>query len=777
MRLKFVKGAFQFLKPVEGRVTGAVFVGEGSWELRPVNESERRVLALRTMERGLEVLGDRFDAVALVFTDATETEIRKAGAGGGTAPARAGTVWDDFRARQSKDLKINVQTRVLADLLPGHEPSSGLFLAGLAGKQLPAGILAVDPSGLDWLAPYGMLGGEDSAFWVTAESSRGFWYLARRKAEGISAPRPPDVAPEHYAVESRITENTRLAGTTTIRWKPRVPNVRVVPLHLFDKLRIQEASLAVGDSEAWTPIAFIQEKVDEDSDAAVVLPAPVEANSVARIRLRYEGRDVLHDTGDGSFAVGARESWYPNLGVFRDLCTFDLTYRTPKGKQVVSVGARVSSKTEGNEEVSEWKTAEPIRVAGFNYGKFRNLQKDDKDSHLRIEVFSYPGTPDVVQEINLALKSNPVRPSGGNPSSVATENYWGTQAGMHDLTIDAKTFAEGALTDAVNSAHVYAAYFGPLTQKQLTVTQQAQWFFGQSWPSLIFLPYLAALDGTQRRELGLGGSGTTDFVDLVGPHEVAHQWWGHAVGWSSYRDTWLSEGFAEFSASLVMQQTLGPKRTADYWERARKRILDKPPGSIVSNDQAGPITLGTRLESSQTPFAYSTIVYSKGAFVLHMLRMLMWDPKGRPPDGPFIEMMRDYLTAYAGENASTQDFQRTVERHMTPSMDLSHDGRMDWFFRQWVYGMEIPRYVTKVDVQAAGKDEYRFTGTVAQEGVSEAFQGYLPLYMEFENGEVLRFALVRLRGGQSVPIDAKFQLPKKPKRVLANAFHDVLTRD
>src|SRR4029077_14041214 len=98
MRLKFAKGAFQFLKPVEGRVTGAVFVGEGSWELRPVNESERRVLALRTMDRGLEVLGDRFDAVALVFTDATEAEIRKAGTEGGTAPARRGGGVRVFRA-------------------------------------------------------------------------------------------------------------------------------------------------------------------------------------------------------------------------------------------------------------------------------------------------------------------------------------------------------------------------------------------------------------------------------------------------------------------------------------------------------------------------------------------------------------------------------------------------------------------------------------------------------------------------------------------------------
>ena len=139
----------------------------------------------------------------------------------------------------------------------------------------------------------------------------------------------------------------------------------------------------------------------------------------------------------------------------------------------------------------------------------------------------------------------------------------------------------------MNSARVFTAYFGPLAEKHVAITQQAQWSFGQSWPSLVFLPYLAALDGTQRRELGYG-VGTAEFLDLVGPHELAHQWWGHAVGDATYRDAWISEGFAEFSAALVMERTLPAKRLADYWEKSRDLILEKPPGILVSIDQAGP---------------------------------------------------------------------------------------------------------------------------------------------------------------------------------------------
>jgi hypothetical protein len=93
------------------------------------------------------------------------------------------------------------------------------------------------------------------------------------------------------------------------------------------------------------------------------------------------------------------------------------------------------------------------------------------------------------------------------------------------------------MTDGINTARVGTMYFGPLPDGAVSITQQTQAFFGQSWPTLVYLPYIAAFDLTVRHELGLQDTG--DFVDLVGPHEFAHQWWGHRVGWQSYRDQWL----------------------------------------------------------------------------------------------------------------------------------------------------------------------------------------------------------------------------------------------
>src|SRR5258707_809899 len=161
----------------------------------------------------------------------------------------------------------------------------------------------------------------------------------------------------------------------------------------------------------------------------------------------------------------------------------------------------------------------------------------------------------------------------------------------------------------------------------------------------------------------------SDFVDLVGPHEFAHQWWGHQVGWASYHDQWLSEGFAEFSAALVLHATKGAKAYDGFWEKRRKEIFERPARAILTNDAAGPITQGFRIATWQNWAAYSRIIYEKGAYVLHMLRMLMSDPAKPNHDEAFMAMMTDFAKTYAGKNPSTADFQRIVDTH--------HAGRQD----------------------------------------------------------------------------------------------------
>src|SRR4029079_7217975 len=71
--------------------------------------------------------------------------------------------------------------------------------------------------------------------------------------------------------------------------------------------------------------------------------------------------------------------------------------------------------------------------------------------------------------------------------------------------------------EAVNALNLFTAYFGAIPYKNLSVTQQPSGVFGQSWPSLIFMPYTSFLDSTTRHQLGLDeGAGLQKFFQEVG---------------------------------------------------------------------------------------------------------------------------------------------------------------------------------------------------------------------------------------------------------------------
>lgn len=753
-RFRFESGTFQFLRPVEGRAFGAVFAGQGTLELRPASEGERRYLSFVTGEKGLETFTESFSSLVLLFSDATAAEIEAQGTAAPALP-EADNLYQAFFKKQRRDWKSNLQIRLLADALRPAKPGGGVFLASFDGKKHPAALAAVDPQGLDWLLPG--VGSESSALVVLQSSETWLWYCSRAKSAnpGTNADLTGASArASHYTIETTIRKNGEIDATTTIRFEPLGEGLRVLPLHLLEKLRIREASFAPAEGDAWTAVPFVQEAEKEDSDPAVIFPSPLPRGQKVRVRLVYGGKEVLQNAGDGNFFVGARDSWYPNIGTFTSLASFDLSYRCPKAYEVVSVGTREEDRLDGDTRLFRFRQTRPIRVAGFNYGKFRKLERVDSDSGFTVSVYTNTGTPDFIRELNMMMENR--------------------EGGLTHVSMDTKGLADAAMADGINMARVGSVYFGALPEKRVAITQQTEAFFGQSWPSLIYLPFLAALDSTMRNELGFDMS-ATHFVDEVGPHEFAHQWWGHLVGWNNYRDTWLSEGFAEFSASLLIQ-IVDAKKFNPFWERARRAILEKPRGSLVTNDAAGPITLGWRLFTERSPAAYQALVYSKGAYILHMLRMAMRESGTPNPDAKFIDMMKDFVASYSDKNPSTSDFQAVVERHIVPTLNLMGDGTMDWFFRQWVDGTEIPRFESKLTVAKAG-EQYRIQGTVSQDGVSSDFRSLAHLYVEFPKGEVIRIGVVRLTGKTTLPVDASLRLPSQPKRVLLNAMHDTLYRD
>jgi len=778
-RFQLDSGTVSFLAPVGGHAVGAVFRGRGSYRLVPATEEERRELALQAGGGDkFETLADDFEEMVLWFGDDTAAEIERAGpVGSGAVDRDAAALLERARKRLRKDFRVNVALRQLAGQMnpgapSGSAPEPGLFLAVVAGKRLPPAIAAVDPRGVRALGFDGGFGGVETVFEVADERRGGIWYLSHLQGEVAAHAAHPSrrLADDlDYRIESRVTtsvaDNPELAGTTTIKLAPAVDGLRVLPIDILPTLRLESAEVSPADSDDWKPAALVQEAKDEDADAAVVLPAPAGKGAAFLLRLAYRGTGVLHDAGDRNYVVGARSSWYPNLGVFSNPATYELRYRIPKGFDLVSVGTRIESRIEGNEAVSTWTTDLPIRVAGFNFGKFKKVSKSDPKSGFAVDVYAAATTPEIVYYIDQFLAAQ---------SGVGDEFEGGGAPGVEGHLLKTDKLADLVLAQALFADRVFTAYFGPLPDRRVAITQQTEWSYGQSWPALVFLPYMAFLPSIQRAQLGLAPA--SDFVEAVCFHELAHQWWGHLVGWGSYQDQWLSEGFAEFSAALAVQLSAGPECYDRFWKNSRKAIFDRHvPGDAVAPNEAGPIDLGYRASTHRSPSGFR-VMYSKGAYVLAMLRAMMSQPGTPDPDARFIAMMKDFVSTYTRKSPTTTDFQQVVERHMTPEMDVAGNRKMDWFFDEWVRGTEVPRYKSDLAVKKEG-DKYRISGKVAQTGVSARFASLVPVDLDFGKGKTARLGTVRVVGSSTVPVDLLIALPKEPKRAVANLHGEVLARD
>lgn len=245
-----------------------------------------------------------------------------------------------------------------------------------------------------------------------------------------------------------------------------------------------------------------------------------------------------------------------------------------------------------------------------------------------------------------------------------------------------------------NSIRVFDEFFGPYPFAKLSVTN-IPYSYGQGWPTLLYISALSFLDPTQRHVLGIPDD--YRISDFFRAHETSHQWWGQLIGWKTYHDQWLSEGFAQFSGNLYVEFRENPGQFLNRLKQDKQELLDKDGYGRVY-DSLGPIWMGQRLSSDRTPDCYARVIYDKGGLVLNTLRMMLMDPHVRDPDAAFIAMMHDYVQTFAGKAASTEDFESIVNKHMTAAMDIDHNHKMDWFFDEYVYGTGVPVYTLSYQI-------------------------------------------------------------------------------
>jgi hypothetical protein len=725
----FEQGSFYFYNPVSGRELGAVFLGKGHFSLAPKDAGEQHSLALLAKNGEME---QDFSTLVLRFTDGTAAEIRKASTGSaGAATGAAGSAARDLRVGMREHLHMNIELRLLEDAIFPRE--GGYFLASfrmgflLTGKNV---LFTVDPESQPDQVELATWGDDNYQSWAAYRMPR-----AGRETGLVH------VSDERLDVTFEKSGMMHCSAETTMT--AHGEGVRVVPLNLYATLRVSGVYSESGD-----PLDFVQEDKTADAQFAVVLPKAAKAAETFRLLIKYEGKDAVRPEGEGVYFLvpGARESWYPagneGLGGYAN---FQMTFHLPKNLQIVATGKQMSKAGEpGGGQRVVWVTQAPIPVAGFNLGEFESTAVKTPDG---FDVSAYANT-------NL-------------PDSVA--NFASRGYG----TLSTVPMMKNEVAQGSAAIQVYTNYFGKLPYDHVALTEQSACNFGQSWPMLVYLPFCAFWDATIQNAFGMRSFGEDNYWREVTPHEVSHQWWGQLIGFNGYRDQWMSEGFANFSVGLYLRAT-APKMDEyrDFWNEQHRNLVDKNRYGKRPID-VGALTMGFRVQNEKTGNIYQDLIYSKGAYVMHMLEMMYWTPQNG--EEPFKKSMHAFVSEYALKAATTDDLKTSFEHTMPKWVDIKGDGKLDWFFDEYVYGTELPHYDLASDftvIDGETSVHYKLT----QSKVSPKFLMVVPLYLQMENGNTVRIANVRMAGEQTVERTYKLgRLPSAGKKLLVNYNADVLS--
>ncbi len=770
-RFTFKEGRLAFAAPVAGRVVAAVFTGEGVFELDPPTEMDRRQISRFTKE---PILRDGFREAVFFFTDDSWQDLGKqVKINGGGDSSAAGKSLADAQKRLRDQLNgwwanevkgafptRNLAARMLADL--SDPTSKGLFLADIKSEHHDELFYQVSWNRDGVLMP-GFASDEEVALvhWKPGEYSE-WWSGFHLAGEYAQNPHPEHRKLLAHAsdekIDADVTDN-HVSATAEIKFEVPEAPLRVLPMTLDGVLRIS----AVSD-DAGNKLRFIQEPRESTSDPWIILPEPSAPGRFYTIKISYDEdstRDsrVIRQQGAGLYFVGSRESWYPSFGAFDDRTHFVLNFKSPKKLVFVGTGRPVSSEKDGKVLETQWESEIPYNVVGFNYGDF--VTKNRSDANLAVSAYMGRELPDALAGLKAAVDMSDL--AGGPMASHNTE----AQAGVLTGGLNTGTYAQTAANISFAAFGLYRHFFGDLPFKNISVTEQPVFGFGQSWPTLIFLPWDSLLDGTTRNSLRLEGSAEArEFYDEVAVHELSHQWWGHMVGWKTYHDQWLSEGFADFSAALFIQASdPNPKRFRDLWDLRRWHLLQKDSAGHRPADVA-PLWLNFQGDARLEPQIRTYLIYDKGSYVLQMLRDLMEDSRAQDPDGRFIDTMHDFVSTYAGKNASTEDFRQIVAKHMNDPMD--------WFFNEWVYGTEIPSYQFSYTMNDSGGGKTMLHLSLAQSGVSNSFFMKVPVYL-WVQGAPHRLGLLSVKGSSTATAD--IPLGFRPDKVTLDEYHTILAEE
>ena len=778
LHLDFDDGTLAFTEDVCGRITGAFFEGEGEIRLRPPNREERGSLALFT---GMAILEEQFTSGYLRFNDDTAAVLQPF-----LTPAPEGAEFIEEWGDTGRSLAEFDALRLLIDFshfLPapgGNEPNRKfppLLHAHLLGKKLGGFEVFWDAANAEplWAAQPRMKDG--TLFFDTWTS-----FAPNASGSAATARLANDVSITDFKIRASVQPPTRLQASTEMNVRIRGGGERTL---LFELSRYLKVDGVEADGRA---VDFIQNQAIEGTElrrkgndmVAVVFPASLLPGQELKLRFTYAG-EVLSEAGKGLLYVGERGTWYPNFGL--SPARFEMEFHYPANWTLVATGKQVSgangreaetNEEAGAEKVSRWTSERPIPVAGFNLGKY--VRAEAKAGDILVEAYGTKGVEKSFPKVQAEVIEPPVFPGVFTPRSMPPTVVTPPPPSP---ARDAQAVADRA-AKAIAS---FSQWFGPYPYGSLALTQMPG-NLSQGWPGLVFLSSFAFLSPQEQTDLHLDPV-TRALHSQVLVHETAHQWWGDLVGWKSYRDQWLAEGLADYASLLLLEQQ-NPAQFRQVLEKYRRDLLSKNKDGEWLRD-AGPVTLGQRLDSSHFPRGYEAISYERGTWLFHMLRSMLRDSeaasrsrKGRAnpllnPDEPFFRALRRIRERYAGKTISTQELVQVFEEELPRPLWYEKRPKLDWFLEGWIEGTAIPELKAR-EIRITEKNGVTtVTGVIVQKDVPDDLVTAVPVYAATAGnaliflGEVLAdgaetgFRLIAPSNVRKIVLDPKQTILSAPK--------------
>jgi hypothetical protein len=712
-------GSVRLAEPIaNGRITGLVFEGQGRFAMTipdPVELAQLRRFSQRGDLRSIEL---PFTEMVFRISDGT---LDSAFPSAPKGPFASNAIAENRHNHWLIDLDSDTDARVLAAML---NPGALQMMVGM--KSADFGWMTYD---------YDSSRDEEIELIRWDRSYPEVWVsLARPEARAVNGrPTGEPVRPAqvtHLDVKADLTRSGMFAGSSGATRQRNINghySVTETIVSNFDGLAalrlemLQTAHGVAARDESGAPLLVLRDHIGARSAAidnkiydpflTVIFPEPLNRGQPRRVTFDY-------DLELSNYAPG--NSWYPALPGFHDLYTARLELLVSKRNQVRAMGKLQSQSETDKGSVTVWAVDRPTKMITFSTAERFNEEK--------VEV---AGAPTVIS--------------------------FGATTGL-----DPHARIHNAAADVVNSLQFYQWLFDDKLDVPQVYVTSITGGHGQAFDGFLHLSEFSYEEHP----------GATE---LFRAHEVAHEWWGHKIGWKTYRDQWLSESFAEYASMMFVQATV------KGGDRLFAEILDSYDGIVQGNmaggfskfnrpwlivrsaayrARLGPIGVGYRASTGDVPYGYLLQTYYKGPLVVHMLRMLLFYKT--QSDAVFLKILRDFVKENKGKDAGTADFQRIVER----------DAPGDWsfFFNAWVYGAGIPDVRWSFTTEPVEKG-FKVTITAKRSGVVDDFTAVAPVRIELEGGRK-GMVFIMMRGAE--PAVATTIVPTRPRNVVFAPDHSLL---